>query len=83
MRRGESRKSGNVPSVPDFAVKGFAVGTAVGTPAAHWVGSVISNGFWNSLDWLMSSAPPQQEKKPNGNTSRMTGCTDMQGNPCN
>jgi RHS repeat-associated protein len=46
-------------AVQNAAVRGFAVGTAASTPPTHWLGSVISNGFWNSLDWLVSSPPPQ------------------------
>lgn len=45
-------------AVQNVAVKGFAVGTAASTPAAHSIGSAISNGFWNSLDWLILSPPP-------------------------
>ncbi len=44
-------------AVKSAAVKRFAVGTAVSTPAAHGLGSIISNGFWNSLDWFISSTP--------------------------
>jgi hypothetical protein len=40
------------------AVKGFAVGTSASTPVAHWIARALSNGFWSSLDWLISSRPP-------------------------
>ena len=51
------------------AVRGFAVGTAVSTPSAHWIGSAISNGFWNSLNWLISSPPPPSPpSKPSVNS---------------
>jgi RHS repeat-associated protein len=46
------------------AVAGFVVGTAVSTPATHWAGSAISNGFWNSLNWLISSPPPPPPSRP-------------------
>ena len=63
---------------------GFAVSTAVGIPFAHGVANAISNGFWGALDWLISSPPPTTTQKPSdGTTSRIIGCRDMEGNPCN
>jgi hypothetical protein len=51
-------------------VRAFAVGTAASTPAAHGIASAISNGFWNALDWLITSTPPPAPPQdPQGKSS--------------
>ena len=46
--------------------------------------SSMSEGFWNILEWLIYSPPSsEQAGSTNGTTSKITGCWDMQGIPCN
>ncbi len=59
------------------------VGIAASSLSGH-AQSSMSEGFWNILEWLIYSPPSsEQAGSTNGTTSKITGCWDMQGNPCN